>query len=387
MKYLSVFWRTLLISLMCLTLITTSAEAARDVQNELQQIKKQRQFAQQEQKRLSTELGAVGKNLKQLDLKLLKARKDYRDVRKEITSVDKRLKKLVAEKNSLKDKMHILTQQMLKEASVAYRNSGTRSVWVDILSGTSITDIPHRQFLLKSAMLSQENDRKAWRKSMEKLARVEAAETKTKQNLLTLKQERKDAENALVTVITDKKHAAKQLRSDLKKTKAQDKRLARQAQALQRLLDGLGDTLLASDKKSKTSSIRKQKGKLAWPIQGRVLVGFKQKTNTGVKLAGVHISPQRRTEAGKLVHALGQGQVRYADWFGGYGLMMIVDYGHGIMAVYAHNDALHKQLGDWVEHDEVLAEAGSTGWIEDVRLYFEIRDKGKPVNPSRWCKK
>lgn len=45
------------------------------------------------------------------------------------------------------------------------------------------------------------------------------------------------------------------------------------------------------------------------------------------------------------------------------------------------------QLGDWVEKDEVLAEAGSTGWIEDVRLYFEIRDKGKSVNPARWCEK
>jgi len=67
--------------------------------------------------------------------------------------------------------------------------------------------------------------------------------------------------------------------------------------------------------------------------------------------------------------------------------MMIVDYGRGIMAVYAHNDALHQQVGDWVEKGDILAEAGSTGWVDDVRLYFEIRDQGKPVNPARWCKK
>ena len=77
---------------------------------------------------------------------------------------------------------------------------------------------------------------------------------------------------------------------------------------------------MPSDKKSKTSSIRKSKGKLHWPLKSRVLVAFGQKTNTGVKLAGVHLSPKKRSEKGKQVHASGQGQVRYADWFGGYGL-------------------------------------------------------------------
>jgi septal ring factor EnvC (AmiA/AmiB activator) len=79
--------------------------------------------------------------------------------------------------------------------------------------------------------------------------------------------------------------------------------------------------------------------------------------------------------------------VRYSDWFGGYGLMMIVDHGDGLISIYAHNDALYLQMGEWVEEGEVLAEAGSTGWIEDVRLYFEVRDKGKPVNPADWCRK
>ncbi len=44
-----------------------------------------------------------------------------------------------------------------------------------------------------------------------------------------------------------------------------------------------------------------------------------------------------------------------------------------------------KQLGDWVEEGEIIADAGSTGWVNKVTLYFEIRDKGKPVNPKRWC--
>jgi septal ring factor EnvC (AmiA/AmiB activator) len=236
-------------------------------------------------------------------------------------------------------------------------------------------------------MLSQDKDRQAWQVKMDALTRVTQEEQAKKDELLALEVERKNAERELVNKIADKQKAAKALRSDIQKKKAQERRLARQEKALKRLLDGLADTLLASDKKGHATSIRKQKGRLAWPLKGPVMVAFGSKTSTGVKLSGVHIAPAKRSEQGRLVHALGEGQVRYADWFGGYGLMMIVDYGHGIMAVYAHNDALHKQLGDWVEKSEVIAEAGSTGWVDDVRLYFEIRDKGKPVNPARWCRK
>ena len=381
MRYFSLLFIALL------TLGFQDAEAARDVQAEMQGIQKQKQLNKQAQQALNKELGSVGRNLKKLDVELLSARKAYRQVRKDIVATDKRLKALTIEKTDIKRSMQSLYNQMLKEAKAAYLHGRKQSVWVDILSDTSITELPHRQYLLKQAMLSQENDRQAWQVEMDKLTVIEREEQANKDKLIALQQARKAAEQVLVSKIADKKKAAKNLRSNLSKKKAQERRLVRQEKALKRLLDGLADTLLASDKRDKVISIRKKKGKLRWPIQGSVMVGFKQQTSTGVTLSGVHLAPKKRSEQGRLVKALGQGQVRYADWFGGYGLMMIVDYGQGIMAVYAHNDALHKQVGDWVELGETLAEAGSTGWVEDVRLYFEIRDKGKPVNPSRWCKK
>ncbi len=377
------------LSLLCMLLSVSlsTAEAARDVKAELAQIQQQRDMIKEAQQSLANQLGEVGQSLKTLDMNLLQARKAYRSVRKQINTVDQHLAELAKEKAALNKSIAGLHKQMIKEASAAYQNSGSRSVWVDVLSDTSITEIPHRQFLLKSVMLSQEKDRLVWRKAMEELALLEKEEQANKDKLLALQKERKAAETELVQKVTAKKNAAKELRSNIEKNQAQEKRLLQQEKALQRLLSGLGHTLRASDKKTKATSIRRQKGRLQWPIEGRVVVGFGNTTATGKKLAGVHLSPRKRTEKGKAVRAFGQGQVRYADWFGGYGLMMIVDYGHGIMAVYAHNDALHKQLGDWVETDEILSEAGSTGWIEDTRLYFEVRDKGKPVNPTLWCKK
>ncbi len=374
--------------LICLALAVWSIPAqARDVQAELQSIQKQKQLVRKAQQALNQQLGEVGKKLKILDEKLLAARHAYRKVRQDIAKTNQRLQTLAEQKQSIKKSMQHLFQQMLREAKAAYKHRQNQSVWVDMLSDTSITEIPHRQYLLKKVMLAQEKDRQAWQEKMHVLNGIEQEERAKKAELLQLEQERKKAEQILVSKIADKQQAAKALRSSLQQKKEQERRLAQQEKALKRLLDGLADTLLASDKNLKATSIRKRKGKLDWPLKGHVVVGFGDKTHTGVRLSGVHIAPAKRSEQGKLVRAMSQGQVRYADWFGGYGLMMIVDYGHGIMAVYAHNDALHKQLGDWVEKGEVLAEAGSTGWIDDVRLYFEVRDKGKPVNPARWCKK
>ncbi len=382
MNYLPILLLTIL-----LTSTVSTAQAGRDVHGELQDIKKQRQLVQKAQQSLAAELGEVGRSLKKLDINLLQARKAYRSVRKQITAVDNHLAEIATEKEALKKRLLKLQQSMIKEASVAYQHSASQSVWVDVLSDTSVTEIPHRQFLLKQVLLSQENDRKAWRKTMAELAVLEKDEQSNKDKLLVLQQERKAVEQQLVSEVAAKRDAAKQLRSSIDKQKAQEKRLIRQEAALQRLLSGLGDTLSASDKRSKVTSIRHKKGRLPMPLEGRILLGFGKQSESGKTLAGIHLSPRKRTEEGKSVRAFAQGQVRYADWFGGYGLMMIVDYGQGIMAVYAHNDILHKQLGDWVEENEILAEAGSTGWIEDIRLYFEIRDKGKPVNPTLWCKK
>jgi len=178
------------------------------------------------------------------------------------------------------------------------------------------------------------------------------------------------------------------VRQDARLKKQRDNQLARQEIALKKLLQGLGSTLVASEKSMNQDDwkpMRKQKGRLAWPLKGRVVANFHSRPAPGrPRLSGVQLAPRKR---GGQVKAIAAGQVRYADWFGGYGLMMIVDHGDGLMTVYAHNDALYKQIGDWVAAGDALADAGSTGWVRDTRLYFEVRDAGKPVNPRKWCRK
>jgi len=153
------------------------------------------------------------------------------------------------------------------------------------------------------------------------------------------------------------------------------------------MLEDLQFSLLQTDKEVRHTSLRTKKGRLSWPIQGKLIALYDSKTRyQSSRIRGVLLAPLSSSKTFRQVRSVADGQVRYADWFGGFGLMMIVEHGDGMMTIYAHNDALYKQVGDWVDANEILAEAGSTGWVDATQLYFELRDQGEPVNPKLWMK-
>ncbi|KAB8182140.1 peptidoglycan DD-metalloendopeptidase family protein, partial [Lysobacter maris] len=91
--------------------------------------------------------------------------------------------------------------------------------------------------------------------------------------------------------------------------------------------------------------------------------------------------------AGTAVKAVADGQVVYAEWMTGYGLLLIIDHGNGYMSLYAHNDALLKDAGDSVKRGDAVASVGSSGGHGRPALYFELRRNGQPVNPNVWLRR
>jgi len=125
------------------------------------------------------------------------------------------------------------------------------------------------------------------------------------------------------------------------------------------------------------------KGKLDWPIKGKLLTRFGSRKQGGkLKWQGVIIN----AEIGVDVQAVSDGQVVFADWFRNLGLLIIIDHGHGYMSLYGYNQSLLKKTGDWVLPGEVIALAGDSGGQLRSGVYFEIRNNGSPVNPARWCR-
>ena len=90
--------------------------------------------------------------------------------------------------------------------------------------------------------------------------------------------------------------------------------------------------------------------------------------------------------SGAEVHVIADGRVAFANWLKGYGLIVIVDHGNGVMSLYANNDALLKNAGDNVHAGEAVGTVGSSGGQGRNALYFEIRQNGKAVDPRAWLR-
>jgi septal ring factor EnvC (AmiA/AmiB activator) len=152
---------------------------------------------------------------------------------------------------------------------------------------------------------------------------------------------------------------------------------------IEQLLMSLGELLAdIPPGPSDNRPFKSQKGQLPWPAEGPFLATFGQpREQGGLKWKGVLIS----SAYGSPVRAVSHGRVAFADWLQGFGFITIVDHGDGYMSLYGHNESQFKQAGDWVTTGEVIATIGDSGGQPNAGLYFEIRSRGKPVDPTGWC--
>lgn len=153
---------------------------------------------------------------------------------------------------------------------------------------------------------------------------------------------------------------------------------------LERLLKAVEESLANIKIPANYQPFTHFKGKLEWPVRGKVSQKFgSPRGDSSLRWQGVKI----QANEGSQIQSIHHGRVVFADWFKGSGLLVIIDHGDGYMSLYAHNQSIFKETGDWVNAGEVIATVGNSGGQTNASLYFEIRHNGRPTNPSRWCKR
>ena len=160
-------------------------------------------------------------------------------------------------------------------------------------------------------------------------------------------------------------------------------RLQDEAQQLQQLIDEIQEIFDATPELDiARQPFAEQRGKLAWPVKGKVRRLFgNYKPASDLRWQGVVIE----AKSGTHVRAVSHGRVAFADWLRGMGNLVIIDHGNDYLSLYGHNESLFKNAGEWVESGDIIASVGSSGGQPKAGLYFEIRKRGKPQNPTRWC--
>jgi septal ring factor EnvC (AmiA/AmiB activator) len=116
------------------------------------------------------------------------------------------------------------------------------------------------------------------------------------------------------------------------------------------------------------------------PVRGAVQGRFGMDRPDGGVWRGIVL----RAPEGTPVQVVASGTVVYAHWLRGFGNLIIVDHGQEYLTVYAYNQSLVKGVGDRVVAGDTIAKVGATGGQVESGLYFEIRHRGAPVDPTQW---
>lgn len=125
----------------------------------------------------------------------------------------------------------------------------------------------------------------------------------------------------------------------------------------------------------------KQQGRLRFPVQGKIKFRYGSRLpESGMRAEGMFFD----TAGAVAVNSIFRGQVLFADFLKGYGLLLIIDHGDEHISLYGHNELLYKNVGDTVETNEVVAKSGVTGGLKSHGTYFEIRNNATPIDPAHW---
>ncbi len=155
--------------------------------------------------------------------------------------------------------------------------------------------------------------------------------------------------------------------------------MERDAAELEALIEELARALRDIPMDIEVPSILSLQGQLPLPVQGPLTRRFGEARGGELRWNGWLIG----AAAGAAVRAIAHGRVAYADWLRGYGMLLILDHGDGVMSLYGHNESLLHQVGDWVAAGDEIAIVGQSGGGEPG-LYFELRRDGRPENPNVW---
>lgn len=215
--------------------------------------------------------------------------------------------------------------------------------------------------------------------AVQKVEELTASEAAEREQLAALEQERANEVAGLEAARGERERALAAVNATIKSRSDSIARLKREAAALEKLVADLRRALEQAPAPS-GQPFERVRGKLPWPVPGKIVARFGQSRGGGLKWNGVLISTARGTE----VRAPYGGRVVYADWLPGLGLLLIIDHGGGYMTLYGHNEQLYKGVGETVGAGDVVATVGDSGGQARPELYVEVRKGTTAEDPRRW---
>jgi septal ring factor EnvC (AmiA/AmiB activator) len=408
-------FRALILILLVAQLYPAIADERSDAQQQLEQANQDVAELKRLMQKLQKEKSGVQKDLQKTETEMGALEKQIKDLQKELKDSESELEHLDDEKKKLQSAR--LEQQKLIAIQVrAAYQSGDQEPLRLLLNQQQpekfSRTLTYYEYLGKARL----EQLAAFNETLRQLANVELAIAE-QQNLLNqhksgldkqreqlggLREQRRKALASLNKEYSARDRKLKARKQDqeelaailsaIQADLARQAREAAAAKAQQQALQvapasangGAQGPSISSTATSYGGPISKARGKLPWPVSGRLSARFGSARAGDSRSIwdGVLISASEGTP----VQAVHGGRVVFADWLRGAGLLVILDHGDGYLTLYGHNQSLLKNPGDFVNAGDIISTVGNTGGQQTPALYFAIRQQGKPVNPAQWCR-
>jgi septal ring factor EnvC (AmiA/AmiB activator) len=347
------------------TKLQTVVDKIKNLTTELVADKNQQQKLQDELKKLDLEISTSAKNLKKTQNQLAKTEEVLAGLTVEY---EVRLKELQVQQDALREQIRgafLLGQfdglKLLLNQSDPH-TLGRLLVYFDYFNVA-------RNHIATQIQIDTDH-----------LAQTRAQQLLQQEKLNVLEMEQAASYAELTQQKKSQSALVEELLADIKAKNQTLESLEADKQALEAVLASLKKQTSATFTGNANQPIKTHQGRLSWPVQGKVLHRFGESYIGNNTWQGILIAAPEGTD----VRSIYKGRVVYADWLRGFGLITIVDHGDGYMSLYAHNQSLYKNAGDWVDVNEPIAQVGKSGPVANPGLYFEIRSKGEVQNPMTW---
>jgi septal ring factor EnvC (AmiA/AmiB activator) len=338
-----------------------------EIRHDIDSMRDQRDSLQGALKKTEIEIGSVTAELRKLDARIATIRRKIQDLYDERSIENARLDTMRA--------------GLARELRVAYMTGKQEQVKLLLSQEDPATVgrvmVYHGYYA--RARVGRMQDLLA---SLQHINEIEQTLVEKQAEIGQLRHQQADKSASLAGEQDNRRRILGQLQADLRTRTTELATLEQDQLRLQKLVQSL--TLALQDfppGDGQYRSVRQLKGKLHWPVAGRITQPFGVKDARGtLRTRGVHIA----TRAGSDVQAIASGRIAFSDWLRGFGLLLIIDHGKGYMSLYGQNRSLYKEVGEWVSRGETIAAAGDGRGMANAGLYLELRKDGKPFNPGPW---
>ncbi len=372
---------------------SSAEQALKKTETEIGELEKQVDDLQQQEKKTEQELDLLDKQKKKLHssrldqqkLIAIQARAAYQAGQQEP------LRLLLNQQQPEKFSRNLTYYQYIGKARQQQINQFNETIRQITNISAQITEQQNNLAEQRASLLSKQESLKTLRKQrQQKVASLSQQQRKETQSLNTRQADQAALNKVLQTIEATLARQAQEAREA--ERKRQRLIAEQQRQQAEQLLDKQPQPATGKQPQSAMvptaithngGNFSTVRGKLPWPVNGRLIAHFgSARGDTRSKWDGVLISSQ----AGTQVRAIHPGRVVFADWLRGAGLLVIVDHGDGYLSLYGHNQSILSRPGDMVQTGQAISTVGNTGGQDQAALYFAIRQKGKPADPTQWCR-